>query len=151
MLSIQSQTWSSILSALLNWPKNSNFFKLTVLRSDSMKRNYGRFIFTYQNNSYFQIRKALLVQKKTPKTWNFNFRLRLRKDIRTLFANHSVCNASRETEDSNSKDGNSVGGGDKLLEKKKAFLCKYQPKPSLKIGTAKRHLLHTVQKYKRAK
>ena len=32
-------------SALLNWRKNSNFFKLAVLRSDSIKRNYGRFIY----------------------------------------------------------------------------------------------------------
>ena len=37
VFSIQSKTWSSFLSALLNWHKNSNFFKLAVLRSDSMK------------------------------------------------------------------------------------------------------------------
>ena len=41
--SIQSKTWSSFLSALLNWRKNSNFFKLTVLQSDFMKWSYGRF------------------------------------------------------------------------------------------------------------
>ena len=45
LLSIQSKTWSSFLSALLNWRKNSNFFKLAVLRSDSMKRNYEGLIF----------------------------------------------------------------------------------------------------------
>ena len=45
VLSIQSKTWSSFLSALLNWHKNSNFFKLAVLRSDSIKQNYGGPIF----------------------------------------------------------------------------------------------------------
>ena len=45
VLRIQSKTWSSFLSVFLNWRKNSNFFKLTVLRSDFMKQNYGRFIF----------------------------------------------------------------------------------------------------------
>ena len=34
VLSIQSKTWSSFLSALLNCLKNSNFFKLAVLQSD---------------------------------------------------------------------------------------------------------------------
>ena len=55
------------------------------------------------------------------------FRLRLRKDIRTLFANHSICNASKTLEeDCGNKDNNNVGGN-KLPEKKKAFLCKYLP------------------------
>ena len=45
-LSIQSKTWSSFLSVLLNWRKNSNFFQLPVLGSDSMKRNYRGLIFT---------------------------------------------------------------------------------------------------------
>ena len=35
----------SFLTPLLNWPKNSNFFKLVVLQSDSMKRNYKGFTF----------------------------------------------------------------------------------------------------------
>ena len=46
-----AQSWCSVfkakhnqvfLNALLNWRKNSNFFKLAVLQSDSMKRNYGQ-------------------------------------------------------------------------------------------------------------
>ena len=45
VLSIQSKTWSSFLSALLNWCKNLNVFKLAVLQSDSMKRNYEGLIF----------------------------------------------------------------------------------------------------------
>ena len=45
VLSIQGKKWSSFLSALLNWCKNSNCFKLTVLWSDSIKRSYRRFIF----------------------------------------------------------------------------------------------------------
>ena len=35
----------SFLSALQNWHKNSKFFKVAVLRSDSMKGNYGGLIF----------------------------------------------------------------------------------------------------------
>ena len=31
---------------LLNWRKNSNYFKIAVWRSDSMKWNFGGFIFT---------------------------------------------------------------------------------------------------------
>ena len=46
VLSIQSKTWSSFLSALLKWRKNSDFFKLAVLLSDSMKRNYEGLNFT---------------------------------------------------------------------------------------------------------
>jgi hypothetical protein len=37
VLSIESETWSSYLSALLNCCKNSNFFKL---RNDCVKRNF---------------------------------------------------------------------------------------------------------------
>ena len=46
VLIIQSKTWSSFLSAMLNWRKNSNFFKLAVLQSNSLKRNYKGLIFT---------------------------------------------------------------------------------------------------------
>ena len=45
VLIIQSKARSSFLSALLNWHKNSNFFKLAVLRRDSKKQNYGDIIF----------------------------------------------------------------------------------------------------------
>ena len=57
--------------------------------------------------------------------------LRLRKDIRTLFANHSVCNAATiSTEAPSAKD---LKGFEKPTEdsknnqaaKKKAFLCKF--------------------------
>ena len=46
MLSIQGKTWSSFLSALLNWRKNWKNFKPAVLQSDAMKRNYRGIIFT---------------------------------------------------------------------------------------------------------
>ena len=35
-----------IFCFLLNWRKNSNYFKIAVWRSDSMKRNFRGFIFT---------------------------------------------------------------------------------------------------------
>ena len=65
-----------------------------------------------------------------------DFRLRLRKDIRTLFANHSVCNASKlqqqQHQEEDSANGSSqdssgktnTGGSATTSEKKKAFLCK---------------------------
>ena len=61
-------------------------------------------------------------------------RLRLRKDIRTLFANHSVCNASKlvaetgnqlSTADGNGSEEKSKDDTPTASEKKKAFLCKF--------------------------
>ena len=37
----QNMFFFSFLSALLNWRKNPNFFKIAVWGSNSMKRNYG--------------------------------------------------------------------------------------------------------------
>ena len=61
-----------------------------------------------------------------------NYSLRLRKDIRTLFANHSVCNASKAILDEDLKEANgtsndgaaSASSNANKLDKKKAFLCK---------------------------
>ena len=73
VLSIQSKIWSSFLSALLNWRQNSNFFKLTALRSDFMKRNFGRFIFTHCESDRSKLRKysacCLHLQENGKKSW----------------------------------------------------------------------------------
>ena len=50
VLSIQRKTWSSFLSALLNWRKNSNFFKLAVLRSNSMNGARRALSLTFSRN-----------------------------------------------------------------------------------------------------
>ena len=64
-----------------------------------------------------------------------SFSLRLRKDIRTLFANHSVCNAATATITTDEavkdlkigceKSSNQESKNKQISNKKKAFLCKY--------------------------
>ena len=60
VISIQCKTWSSFLSALLNWHKNSNFFRLAVLRNHSMKRNWGGF--NFNKHDFFLHEKSQLAQ-----------------------------------------------------------------------------------------
>ena len=45
----QNMIFFSFFSGLLNGRKNSNFFKIAVEGSDSMKGNYGGFTFKRQN------------------------------------------------------------------------------------------------------
>ena len=64
-----------------------------------------------------------------------SFSLRLRKDIRTLFANHSVCNAATATITTDEavkdlkigceKSSDQESKNKQISNKKKAFLCKY--------------------------
>ena len=52
------------LSALLNWCKYSNFFKLTVLRSDFMKWNYQRCIFNFVTWPYWNVKSLEVIMIK---------------------------------------------------------------------------------------
>ena len=48
----QNMFFSSFLGGLVNGSKNSNFFKIAVEESDSIKRNYGGFTFYKEKFAY---------------------------------------------------------------------------------------------------
>jgi hypothetical protein len=76
VLSAQSKTRSSFL--LLNWRKKSNFFELAVLRSDSMKQNYGALSLTF----VFVLKRSLIPVFKFQKTGDQNIKM-----VKHLFEN----------------------------------------------------------------
>ena len=59
----------SFLSALLNWRKKSNFFKLAVLQSSSMKWNHEGLIFNESDIYQAIIVKLRVVDRSAIQVW----------------------------------------------------------------------------------